>query len=172
MPKILMVCTANQCRSPMAEVLLRDLLRRRGLDVVLRVASAGVWAEAGRPATQFAQQALQARSLDLGGHVSQPVTSELLASAAVILAMTDEQCHSLRALFPEASSRVFLLTEMAGESRNIPDPVGGPLEGYLDLANDLTVLLERGLPRMMALAGARAPGSEAGSAASLANGRD
>jgi protein-tyrosine-phosphatase len=171
MPTILMVCTANQCRSPMAEELLRDLLHRRGLDEGLRVDSAGVWAEAGRPATQFAQQALQARNLDLRGHASQRVTSELLESAAVILAMTDEHRHSLRALFPEAASRVFLLTEMAGESRNIPDPVGGPLEGYLALADELTDLLERGLPRMLALAGVRAPESDAGSTPSLDGGQ-
>jgi protein-tyrosine-phosphatase len=166
MPTILMVCTANQCRSPMAEVLLRDLLHHRGLDETLHVGSAGVWADEGRPATQFAQQAMQARRLDLQRHASQRVTSELLESAAVILAMSDEHRHSLQALFPEAASRVHLLSEMAGESRSIPDPVGGPLEGYLALADELADLLERGLPRLLALAGVQAPGTEAGPAAS------
>jgi len=166
MPTILMVCTANQCRSPMAEVLLRDLLHRRGLDDALHVASAGVWADEGRPATQFAQQAVRARSLDLQGHASQRATAAGLASAAVILAMTEEHRRDLQALFPEATSRVHLLSEMAGESRSIPDPVGGPLEGYLSLADELADLLERGLPRLLALAGVQAPGTDAGSAAS------
>ena len=162
---VVMVCTGNICRSPMAEVLLRDLLHRRGLDDRLDVGSAGVWADEGRPATQFAQQAMRARRLDLQGHASQRVTSELLESAAVILAMADEHRHSLQALFPEAASRVHMLSEMAGESRSIPDPVGGPLEGYLVLADELADLLERGLPRLLALAGAQAPGTDAGPAA-------
>jgi protein-tyrosine-phosphatase len=120
-PTILMVCTANQCRSPMAEVLLRDLLQR----------------------------------LDLRGHTSKRTTQEIVDVASVIMVMTEGHRRSLQALFPEASSRIHLLTEMAGEDWGIPDPVGGPLEGYLALAEAMAGLLERGWPHLLELAGIR-----------------
>jgi protein-tyrosine-phosphatase len=154
-PTILMVCTANQCRSPMAEVLLRDLLQRRNLDGALQVDSAGVWATDGMPATEFAVQAMQARRLDLRGHTSKRTTQEIVDVASVILVMTEGHRRSLQALFPEASSRIHLLTEMAGEDWGIPDPVGGPLEGYLALAEAMAGLLERGWPHLLELAGIR-----------------
>jgi protein-tyrosine-phosphatase len=153
-----MVCTANQCRSPMAEVLLRDVLRRRGLDSVIQVASAGVWAEDGLPATEFAVQAALERGLDLRSHGSRRATPEVLKASSVILAMTEAHRRSLQALVPHLAPRIFLLTEMAGEDWSIPDPVGGPLEGYRALAGGMMDLLERGVPRIVELTGIEPPG--------------
>jgi protein-tyrosine-phosphatase len=74
MTSILFVCSANQCRSPMAEALFKDLVRERGEENEWRVESAGVWAYAGAPATENAQLAMQKRGLDLSQHRSQPAT--------------------------------------------------------------------------------------------------
>ena len=56
MPAVLFVCTANICRSPMAEVLFRAWLRRAAVPGKWVVASAGTWAEPGAPAAAFSQQ--------------------------------------------------------------------------------------------------------------------
>ncbi|RMG36458.1 MAG: low molecular weight phosphotyrosine protein phosphatase, partial [Gammaproteobacteria bacterium] len=55
---VLLVCTANICRSPMAEALLRDHLKAKGLDRRVKVASAGIRAMAGMPPDPRALAAL------------------------------------------------------------------------------------------------------------------
>src|SRR4051795_10625813 len=64
--RVLMVCTGNICRSPMAQVLLEQALRKRGFDV--RVESAGLGALVGRGADPMAMQLMEKRGLDLKTH--------------------------------------------------------------------------------------------------------
>src|SRR5512139_359600 len=85
---VVFVCTANQCRSPMAEALLKSLAARRGEADRWQVRSAGTWAEPGRPATQLSQAVMRRRSIDLSGHRSHPIDAEILGAAAVVLVMT------------------------------------------------------------------------------------
>lgn len=73
-----MLCTANQCRSPMAEVLLRDRLAAAGVDAVVR--SAGDL-PGGAHASPGSVKAMAARGLDLRVHVSQTLTLQLVQSA-------------------------------------------------------------------------------------------
>ena len=56
MPAVLFVCSANQCRSPMAEVLFREHLEQMGLADGWRVESAGVWAMDDVPAMALARE--------------------------------------------------------------------------------------------------------------------
>ena len=65
--RLLVVCTANRCRSPMAEVIAADLLAQPGVDAA--VASCGAM-EAGRAASPGAVRAMAARGLDLSTHLS------------------------------------------------------------------------------------------------------
>ncbi|MDQ4059015.1 MAG: low molecular weight protein arginine phosphatase, partial [Actinomycetota bacterium] len=61
--KVLFVCTGNLCRSPMAESLFRDELRRRGCGGI-EVASMGTWGMDGSPATPEAIEAVGALGVD------------------------------------------------------------------------------------------------------------
>ena len=139
---ILFVCTGNTCRSPMAEVIARDLL---GKDSGVTVRSAGVAAGAGYPATEEARVAMAEMGLDLSGHRSQPVTRELIDGADVIYAMTNGHRRDMLALDPGAAARVFLLDPAGG---SIPDPIGMPVEDYVETARVLRDLIARRLKEM------------------------
>lgn len=108
---IVMVCTGNICRSPMAEVMLRDALQRCGADDV-EVVSAGTWAGMGSPATAEAVEVMGKRDIDLSEHRSQPVTAELLEGADLIIAMTSVHAREIGQVSPTALDKTLLMKEL------------------------------------------------------------
>ena len=109
--KIVMVCTGNICRSPMAEVMLRDALQRRGADDI-EVVSAGTWAGMGSPATTEAVEVMRRRDIDLSAHRSQPVTEDLLADADLIIAMTSVHAREIGQVSRSALDKTLLMKEL------------------------------------------------------------
>ena len=92
---VLFVCTGNTCRSPMAELLCRDMLAKRlkcKIDELedhgVLVMSAGIAAMLGGRASSEAVQVMAEMGLDLGGHETQPLTEPLVRHADVIYTMT------------------------------------------------------------------------------------
>jgi protein-tyrosine-phosphatase len=146
---ILFVCTANICRSPMAAGLMRDRIEKAGLASQVQVLSAGMWAEPGSRASTNATVVLRSRGIDLAPHRSQPVTPALLKEATIILVMEEAHRRSIFYTAPEVLSKVYLLSEMAGGHDDIADPYGGTLEGYLHTADELTGLIDKGLPKIL-----------------------
>jgi protein-tyrosine phosphatase len=132
----------------MAAALFKDLLGRSDLLHQYRVETAGTWAEEGLPATSLARQVMAERGLDLSDHRSRRLNGELLRASDLILVMEQGHGEALRIEFPEVGDRLHLLANMAGEDFTIPDPIGGTLESYRALADELADLLQRGLPRM------------------------
>jgi len=153
MKTILLVCTANQCRSPMAEGLMRRKLEREGRAGEIRAASAGVDALDGCRATENSIQAMAARGIDISGHRSRATTDRILQDAALILTMERAHANVLQALFPAHAERVHLLAQMAGLESDVADPVGSPLEDYRRTAQEIENLIELGYLRMMQLIG-------------------
>jgi protein-tyrosine-phosphatase len=156
-PAVLFVCTANQCRSPMAEALFQERLREMGLDSEWDVVSAGTSAFGGSPPTHFARQAMKERGLDLSDHRSKPVSAAMLQEVDLVLVMEARHKSQLRSRFPHEAKKVHLLTEMVGEKRDIDDPVLGHLERYQETAEELDRILERGTKRIVKLAGGKMP---------------
>jgi protein-tyrosine phosphatase len=151
MPNILVVCTANICRSPVGETVLRDRLHKKGL-TDWTVASAGTWAEPDHKAANFSRQLMAAQGFSLEDHRSRMVSEADLAAADLVLVMEMGHAEALRAEFPHYARKVFLLSEMAGPRYSITDPYGGPLEDYEAMVDELTQLIEQGLPRIVQLA--------------------
>jgi len=154
---VLFVCTANQCRSPMAEALLKSLAARRGEADRWQVQSAGTWTEPGRPATQLSQAVMRRRSIDLSGHRSHLIDADMLGKAAVILVMTRHHKEAVQAEFPEIRHKVYLLSQLVDRSFDIEDPYGGTLDDYELCATDLQDILTDGYDRLVELAGRAAP---------------
>ena len=91
------------------------------------VASAGLAAWAGGPASPAAVDVVAEAGGDLTGHESQPLTESLVRQADVILTMTASHRAAILAQFPEAGGRVSLLSP---DRRDVIDPIGGSLETY------------------------------------------
>jgi len=154
---VLFVCTANQCRSPMAEALLKSLAARRGEADRWQVQSAGTWTEPGRPATQLSQAVMRRRTIDLSGHRSHLIDADMLGKAAVILVMTRHHKEAVQAEFPEIRHKVYLLSQLIDRSFDVEDPYGGTLDDYELCATDLQDILTDGYDRLVELAGRAAP---------------
>ena len=147
---ILLVCTGNTCRSPMAAALLRDALARRLGDAAgaYQVHSAGLHvARIGAPATATATCVLAEHGLDLAGHRAQEVDEDLLADAALILTMTTFHKETLLAMYPAVADRLYTLCEYTqgpgGLACDIQDPIGGNLARYRATAARLAEEISR-----------------------------
>ena len=92
--KLLLVCTGNICRSPMAEAIARRLLASRGRDDVT-VASAGTAAQDGAPASEGAYLIALEHGLDLSAHRARQITTDLVADADLVLGMRDRKSTRL-----------------------------------------------------------------------------
>jgi protein-tyrosine-phosphatase len=150
---ILFVCTANMCRSPMAEGLMRRKLEQEGRADDVRAASAGVWTVDGRPATQGTVLTMAELDVDIRRHRSRVITERIIENAALILAMTQSHADALKAEFPAHADRIYLLSEMVGYAYDIEDPVGGTLLDYEETALEIEAMIEHGFPKMMELIG-------------------
>ncbi len=149
MHSVLFICTANQCRSPLAEGLLR--LRVGIENPNWRISSAGTWAYDGAPATRFSLQVLSERGCDLNGHASRTVNKALVDSHRLILTMERGHKEALRIEFPKARERIFLLSEMIGKDFEIDDPIGHPLEDYQAAGREIDGILDQGFEKLSQL---------------------
>ncbi|HXG45069.1 MAG TPA: low molecular weight protein arginine phosphatase [Gemmatimonadales bacterium] len=135
--RILLVCTGNTCRSPLAEALLKRELAERGLDGV-EVSSAGTGAWDGAPASEGAYLVGLEHGLDLSAHRARLVTRELVQAADLILTMARH--HRARVEQLGGGGKTYLLGEYAGKrdaEAEVRDPFGGDLDGYRETLEDL-----------------------------------
>jgi protein-tyrosine-phosphatase len=154
MPTIVFVCTANICRSPVAKALFDAWLREEAIPGEWRVESAGTWAESGAPAASFSREVLEQHGLDLAAHRARRVDRQLVESADLMLCMTRSQSEALRAEFPDRARHIELLSVMAGSGYDVPDPYGGPREGYERMVSEIRHLIEAGGHEIARLASA------------------
>ena len=137
------VCTGNVCRSPMAEYLLRHRLLP---DSEWVVCSAGTSAGFGMPASGFAESVLREKRIDLSPHQSRPLTRELVDAASLIVVMTSGHRDFIRAIYPDATEKIFLLKSFDPiGGGDIDDPIGLTVDTYRQIRDDI----DRALPGMM-----------------------
>lgn len=141
MTHILLVCTGNTCRSPLAEALLRKKLGERGVDGV-EVSSAGTGAWDGAPASEGAYLIALEHGLDLSAHRARLLTRELVGTADLVLTMARH--HRARVEQLGTGIQAHLLGEYAGRAgaeAEVRDPFGGDLEGYRETFLELDTML-------------------------------
>ncbi len=130
--KVLVVCTGNICRSPIAAYLIQKLVGNPE-DSGIEVSSAGTWAGNDVPATQMMVDIAEGWGIDLATHRSRPVTYDLIDSVDLILAMTPNHYNEICTKTPEAAEKVKMFGEPIGEEK-IPDPYADSSHVYGDVA--------------------------------------
>ncbi|RMD96489.1 MAG: low molecular weight protein arginine phosphatase [Deltaproteobacteria bacterium] len=140
---ILIVCSGNLCRSPMAEGILKKRLREAGLSH-LEVASAGTIAWPGRPpAEQAVLVAREKAGIDLSPLRSTTLTPELIERSRFVVVMERYHAEEVRRLSPDfPEERLILLGRFASPPGDIFDPYLGPIEGYRRCFDELSRCLE------------------------------
>ncbi len=147
--KILLVCTGNICRSPLAAALLQRALTERGIEG-MDVSSAGTGAWDGAPVSEGAYLVGLERGLDLSAHRARLLTRELIEAADLVLTMARH--HRARVDELGGEGRVFVLGEYAGregDEAEVSDPFGGDLEVYRDTCVELEALIEAAVERIV-----------------------
>jgi protein-tyrosine phosphatase len=122
MPSILVICTGNICRSPMAEGFLHTTLRRRFGDRAPSVASAGTTGWEGSRAMPESVEAAEERGVDISGHVAHRLIRGDVFDADVVVAMAAEHRDAVSRAMPEAAARTFTLKELVRLLEALPPP--------------------------------------------------
>ena len=150
---VLFVCTANLCRSPMAEGVFRSQAAKAGLADALEIDSAGTGAShIGQPPTPLAVETAAARGYDITGIRARQITSEDIKHFDYVLAMTRNHLVELRWLATrELADRPQLLMSYAPPIgvHDIADPFGGTAEDY-ERALGMIEVATRGLVARLA----------------------
>jgi len=107
--RVLFVCTANICRSPLAEALLRQRLRRMSLAGRVEVRSAGTSAVPARRPDPRVRRLAEEAGVALGRTRSRPLTREMIRRSDLVLVMPG-------AMLPRRTRRIAIPTTQAARS--------------------------------------------------------
>lgn len=131
----------------MAATIFSSIIKSEGYTEIIKAESAGLsplelgWA--GKPADPEVVKVCAEHGLDISGHLSRPLTREMMTNASVVIAMENWQKVSMQDAYSDFASKIFTLTELAhvkdkkdlndisDKSKNEKDAFFRNVEGYL-----------------------------------------
>lgn len=140
---ILVVCSGNTCRSPLAAAMLSHRLVEDPELHDFTVSSAGTSAWDGSPASEGSYLVALERGLDLSTHRARMLTTDQVQRADLILTMT--AAHASRVADLGGASKVATIMDYARaeeSGHDVPDPFGGEVEAYRAVADQMATLIE------------------------------
>lgn len=130
--RILAVCAGNICRSPAAEAAILVAAARAGVDVAVDSAGTGSWSVGNPPHPQAVAAGARA-GLEITGRARKMNRADF-ERFDVIVVMDRANLRDVMELAPSledrAKVRLFRTFDPATDSEEVPDPYGGPDEGY------------------------------------------
>lgn len=140
--KILLVCLGNICRSPMAEGILRDMIRKQGLDWRTDSAGTGDY-HVGEQPDRRAMKAMQDHGIDISDLRARQLHVSDFEEFDLLLAMDANNLQNMRRLAPskDHSMKARLMMDHAPDHalREVPDPYFGGDEGFEEVYQMLTI---------------------------------
>ena len=153
MRSILFVCTANICRSPMAEGVLRSLMTKSGAEMDIDSAGTHDY-HVGKPPFPLAVATAKKRGYDITRCISRRIRANDFDHFDFILAMDSKNIQHLRTIAPtRAKPKIELLLEYGDKyhGQEVPDPYGGEVKDF-ELALDMIEDGCKGLAKLLARA--------------------
>lgn len=146
--RVLVVCSGNTCRSPLAAAILAESIAKQPALANVQVSSAGTSAWDGSPVSEGSYLVGLERGLDLGGHRARLLTRELVNESDLILTMT--AAHLQRVFDLGGRDKAATIVEYAGAegANDIPDPFGGDVAEYRAAAGLIERLIEPVVARL------------------------
>lgn len=132
--KILILCTGNTCRSPMAEGIVNDIVKREHLENEIQVESMGFAANDGELPTANAVECMKEIGIDISGKRARRVLMEDLEQADMFYVVTDSHKNIISDAIPDDEDRVMVL--------DVPDPFGSGIEVYRECRDKIKTYFE------------------------------
>lgn len=144
--KILFICLGNICRSPMAEFLMKDMVKKRGLESEFCIASAATSSyEIGNPVHPGTRKKLAQYGISVSGKTAMQLTKADYDKYDYLIGMEASNIRNiLRIIGGDPQHKVYKLLDFAGSNRDIADPwyTGNFDVTYDDIYEGCTALLE------------------------------
>lgn len=123
MIKIMFVCLGNICRSPMAECVMSDMVKKRGLDGVIAVASSATSDEEyGNPVYPPARRKLLEKNIPVLNHRATTLKSSDGKMYDYIIGMEDRNIFATHRIVGDSQSKICRLLDFSSHPRDIADP--------------------------------------------------
>ena len=124
MKKILFVCHGNICRSPMAEFVMKDLVKKAGLSSQFHIESAATSREEiGNPIYPPARRKLTEHRISCGGHAARQLTKSDYNAFDLLIGMDKANLRNMQRICDgDPDGRIHLLLDYTRHPRDVADP--------------------------------------------------